>query len=216
MPVPSAASDQERPCRQFEIAPLIDRQDNLRRAAVGRSCRSPVSRATSSSSPGICPTIITVSALSCTVRSSETFGRAGHVKTRVQQDFSRIASRLDHRLSRQPCPHRVGADDKIGYAVRTSAHQLSDSRPIPPATLVQRSFMVIKRQIAPARLRVPENQQGLHRGYDWTPSKLSTSIAGTLNTPVALGRTYWVSLTFASWNQTAAWLTAVGAFRRIA
>ena len=28
--------------------------------------------------------------------------------------------------------------------------------------------MVIKRRIAPARLRVPENQQGLHREYDWT------------------------------------------------
>jgi DoxX-like family len=41
---------------------------------------------------------------------------------------------------------------------------LSHARRIPPATLIQRSLMVIKRWIAPARLRVPENQQGLHPG----------------------------------------------------
>jgi hypothetical protein len=42
-------------------------------------------------------------------------------------------------------------------------HQLSHPPPIPPA-LVQRSLVVIKRRIVPARLGVPENQQGLHLG----------------------------------------------------
>jgi hypothetical protein len=45
----------------------------------------------------------------------EDVGRASHIKMPVQQDFSRKASRLGHGLSRQPCPHRVGADDQFGY-----------------------------------------------------------------------------------------------------
>ena len=65
---------------------------------------------------------------------------------RVQQDFSCIASHLGHRFSRQPRPHRVGADDHIGYQP-VLPHQLAHPRGIPPATLVQRSLMVIKRRI---------------------------------------------------------------------
>ena len=98
-----------------------------------------------------------------TERKAGDVGRAGHIKLLVQQDLSRIASRLDHGLSRQPRPHRVGADDNIGHQ-SVLPHQLSHPRPIPPATLIQRSLMVIKRRIAPARLRVPENEQGLHPG----------------------------------------------------
>ena len=33
-----------------------------------------------------------------------------------------IASRLDHGLSRQPRPHRVGADDNIAPALPSAAH----------------------------------------------------------------------------------------------
>jgi hypothetical protein len=43
-------------------------------------------------------------------------------------------------------------------------HQLSDVERIPLTTLVERSLVVIKRRSAPARLGVPENQQGLHPG----------------------------------------------------
>src|SRR4030095_263187 len=92
----------------------------------------------------------------------------------VQQDLSRIASRFGHRLGRQARPHRVGADDKIGYQ-SILPHQLSHPRPVPPSALIQRSLMIITRRIVPARLRVPENQQSLHPHRSVTPSTGSTS-----------------------------------------
>jgi uncharacterized protein DUF4440 len=56
---------------------------------VGKSCCSPVRCLTSSSSPGLCPTIITVLAFprECS-QNREDVGRAGHIKMLVQQDFS--------------------------------------------------------------------------------------------------------------------------------
>src|SRR5262245_3861550 len=107
----------------------------------------------------------------------------------VQQDFSCIASRLDHRFSRQPRPHRVGADDDIGYQ-SVLPHQRSHPRGIPPATLVQRSLMVIERRVVPARLGVPENQQSLHPQNSLTPSTLSTSTCDVLRLSknIALGQ----------------------------
>ena len=95
------------------------------------------------------------------LQQREDVGRASQIKMRVQQDLSCIASRLGHRFSRQPRPHRVGGDDNIGCQ-SVLPHQLSHPRGILPATLVQRPLVVIERRIVPTRLGVPENQQSLH------------------------------------------------------
>jgi hypothetical protein len=166
----------ERPSgRQFEVEPPIDRQANLREGGGRQVLPLAGQLLDQLFEPRIVPDDHHgVGVLPHRWQQREDVGRASHIELRVQQDFSCIASRLGHRFSRQPRPHRVGADDHIGYQP-VLPHQLAHPRGIPPATLVQRSLMVIKRRIVPARLGVPENQQSLHPQNSVTPSTLSTS-----------------------------------------
>ena len=161
---PSVARGYECPARGcLEIAPAIDRQDNLRKGR-GRQVRLLAGQ--------LCDQFFQAGIVAddhhrpgCRrchgAQHGEDVGGTGRVKSPLESDVARIAGSLGHRLGGQPRPDRVRADDHIrGQSVFT--HQLSHPRPIPPATRVQRPLVVIERRITPARFRVPQNQQGLH------------------------------------------------------
>jgi len=167
----------ERPSgRQFEIAPLIDRQNNLREGGSRQVLPLAGQLLDQLFEPRIVPDDHHgLGVFPHRLQQRDDVGRASHVKMPVQQDFSRIASRIGDCLSGQLRPHGIGGDNNIGYQ-SVLPHQLSHPRPIPPAALIQRSLMVIKRRIVPTRLRVPENQEVLHPSENLTRSTLSTSM----------------------------------------
>jgi len=154
----------ERPAGgRLEVAPSIDRQDNPREGGgrqivlLAGQLRDELLEA------GIVPDDHHGSSVQLAdgTQHREDIVRARHIKERVEQDLSRIASGRGHGVSRQMCPHGVGADNQVGDQLLLT-HQLSDARPVPLAARVQRSLAIDERAVAPARLRVPENQQRFH------------------------------------------------------